>query len=147
MKTTTFQCFKHYGIPTRVTRLKIALNIADPISIKDSDSDLKLALQLPWRGNSPTYFQQIKAPSILRILQEIDEVDSKRFVCHFFFILSTSFIPSSFSYQLERRSPDHRRMFSILISLGLTDKDQYPSWYPDFFHCYWFKKESKHSFL
>ena len=32
-----FQRSKSYGSPTRVTRLKVAPNMADPISIKDSD--------------------------------------------------------------------------------------------------------------
>ena len=33
--TTIFQCSENYGSPTRVTRLKVAPNMADPISIKD----------------------------------------------------------------------------------------------------------------
>ena len=33
-KTTIFHCSKHYGSPTCVTRLKVAPNMADPISIK-----------------------------------------------------------------------------------------------------------------
>ena len=39
---TIFQCSKNYGSPTRVTRLKIAPNMADPIKIKNSDSSLKM---------------------------------------------------------------------------------------------------------
>ena len=30
-----FQCFKNYGSPPHVTRLKVAPNMADPISFKD----------------------------------------------------------------------------------------------------------------
>ena len=33
MTTTIFQSSKNYGSPTRVTRLKVALNMADPISL------------------------------------------------------------------------------------------------------------------
>ena len=33
---------KNYGSPTRVTRLKVTPNMANPISIKDSDSRLKI---------------------------------------------------------------------------------------------------------
>ena len=40
MKTTIFQCTKNYGSPTPVTRLKDAPYIANPISIKGSDSRL-----------------------------------------------------------------------------------------------------------
>ena len=40
-QTTIFQCFKTYGSLTRVIRFKVAPNMADPISIKDSDSSLK----------------------------------------------------------------------------------------------------------
>ena len=35
MKTTIFQCSKNYCSPTRVTILKFAPNMADPISLKD----------------------------------------------------------------------------------------------------------------
>ena len=34
-RLTIFQCSKNYGSPTRVTSLKVAPNMADPISIKD----------------------------------------------------------------------------------------------------------------
>ena len=37
-KTTIFQCFRNYGSPTR---LQVAPSMADPISIKDSDSCLE----------------------------------------------------------------------------------------------------------
>ena len=37
-QTTIFQCSKNYSSLTRVTRLKVAPNMADPISIKDWDS-------------------------------------------------------------------------------------------------------------
>ena len=40
-KLPSFESSKNYGSPTRVTRLKVAPNMADPISIKDSDSSLK----------------------------------------------------------------------------------------------------------
>ena len=33
--------FQNDGSPTRVTRFKVAPNMADPISIKDTDSRLK----------------------------------------------------------------------------------------------------------
>ena len=33
LKTTIFQCSKNYGSPTRVTRLRVAPNMADPISL------------------------------------------------------------------------------------------------------------------
>ena len=42
-----YQCSKNYGSPTRVTRLKIAPNVADPISIKDTDSHLKGGSRFP----------------------------------------------------------------------------------------------------
>ena len=42
LKTTIFQCSKNY---VSVTRLKVAPNIADPISLEDSDSSLN-------RGNN-----------------------------------------------------------------------------------------------
>ena len=35
-QTSIFQFSKKYSIPTRVTKLKVAPNMADPISIKDS---------------------------------------------------------------------------------------------------------------
>ena len=41
MKTIFFQCSKNCGSQTRVTRLKVAPNIVDSISIKDADSRLK----------------------------------------------------------------------------------------------------------
>ena len=34
LKTIVFQCSKKYGSPTRVTRLKVVPNMADPISLK-----------------------------------------------------------------------------------------------------------------
>ena len=40
LKTTIYQCSKNYISPTRATRLKVAPNMADPISIKDSVSSL-----------------------------------------------------------------------------------------------------------
>ena len=40
LKTTVFQCFKHYGCLTRVTRLKVVPNVANLICIKDSDCRL-----------------------------------------------------------------------------------------------------------
>ena len=40
-----FSVSKSYGCPTHVTRLKVVQNMADPISIKDSDSRLKHPLQ------------------------------------------------------------------------------------------------------
>ena len=36
LKTTIFQCSKSYGSPTRVTRLKVASNMADPISLNEN---------------------------------------------------------------------------------------------------------------
>ena len=33
MTTTIFQSSENYGSPTQVTRLKVALNMADPISL------------------------------------------------------------------------------------------------------------------
>ena len=41
-KTTIFHHSKYYGSPTRVTKLKVASNMADPISFKISDSTLKI---------------------------------------------------------------------------------------------------------
>ena len=41
LKTTIFRCSKNCGSPTRVTRLKVAPNMADRISLKDSGSCLK----------------------------------------------------------------------------------------------------------
>ena len=35
LKTLIFQCSKNYGSPTRVTRLKVASNIANPINLKE----------------------------------------------------------------------------------------------------------------
>ena len=35
-KTIIFQCSKSYGSSTRVTRLKVAPNIADPISLNEN---------------------------------------------------------------------------------------------------------------
>ena len=40
LQTTIFRCSKNYGIPTRVTRLKVAPNMPDPTSIKHSVSSL-----------------------------------------------------------------------------------------------------------
>ena len=36
LKTIIFQCSKNYGSPTRVTRLKVAPNMADPISLNEN---------------------------------------------------------------------------------------------------------------
>ena len=36
-----FSVFQNYGSSTRVTRLKVALNMADPTSMKHSVSNLK----------------------------------------------------------------------------------------------------------
>ena len=36
LKTIIFQCSKNYGTPTRVTRLKVAPNMADPISFNEN---------------------------------------------------------------------------------------------------------------
>ena len=36
LKTIIFQYFKNDGIPTRVTRLKVELNMADPISLNEN---------------------------------------------------------------------------------------------------------------
>ena len=44
LKTTIFQCSKNYGSSTCVTKLKVAPSMADPISIKISDSCLKSKL-------------------------------------------------------------------------------------------------------
>ena len=35
-KTIIFQCSKNYGTPTRVTKLKVASNMADPISLNEN---------------------------------------------------------------------------------------------------------------
>ena len=35
-KTIVFQCSQSYGTPTRVTRLKVAPNMADPISLNEN---------------------------------------------------------------------------------------------------------------
>ena len=35
LKTIIIQCSKHYSSPTRVTRLNVALNMADPISLDE----------------------------------------------------------------------------------------------------------------
>ena len=56
LNTTIFQCRNNYGSPTRVTRLKVAPNMADPISLKDSDrclnkqcwSESGLGLKTQW---------------------------------------------------------------------------------------------------
>ena len=40
-KTTIFQCFKNDGSPAHVTWLKVSPNMAEPISIEDSDSRLE----------------------------------------------------------------------------------------------------------
>ena len=40
-KTTIFQRSKYYDSPTRVTRLKVESNMADPINIRHKDSTLK----------------------------------------------------------------------------------------------------------
>ena len=37
-KTSIFQCFKNYISPTHVTRLKVAVSMADPISIMENSS-------------------------------------------------------------------------------------------------------------
>ena len=42
-KIILFRCFKNYGSPTRVTRLKISPNIPGPISLEDSDRFLKIS--------------------------------------------------------------------------------------------------------
>ena len=34
-QTTLFQCSKNFGSPTSVTRLKVAPNMADPISFNE----------------------------------------------------------------------------------------------------------------
>ena len=36
LKTTIFQCSKNYGSPTGRTGLKVALNMADPISLNEN---------------------------------------------------------------------------------------------------------------
>ena len=41
LKTIIFQCSKNYYNPPRVTRLKVASNMPDSISIKHSESSLK----------------------------------------------------------------------------------------------------------
>ena len=38
LKTIIFQCSKNYGSPTRVTRLKVAPNMTDPISLNEKRS-------------------------------------------------------------------------------------------------------------
>ena len=35
-RSIIFQCSKSYGSPTFVTRLKVALNMADPISLNEN---------------------------------------------------------------------------------------------------------------
>ena len=42
LKTTIFQCSKNYGSPTCVTKLKVTLNIANPICLKDLDHSLNM---------------------------------------------------------------------------------------------------------
>ena len=36
LKTIIFQCSKNYSTPTRVTRLKVGPNTADPISLNEN---------------------------------------------------------------------------------------------------------------
>ena len=38
LKSNIFQCYKNYCRPTRVTRLKVEPNMADPISLTETDS-------------------------------------------------------------------------------------------------------------
>ena len=38
LKTIIFQCSKNYDSPTRVTRLKVAPNMVDPISLTENIS-------------------------------------------------------------------------------------------------------------
>ena len=40
-QTTICKCFKNYGIPTRVNRIKVALKMSDPTSVKHSLSSPK----------------------------------------------------------------------------------------------------------
>ena len=84
MKTTIFQCTKKYGSPTRATRLKVASNMADPISIKDPDSRLNISNLIIYRN---LYHRQ--KHSFGDILWKVDEngifvIDS---VCLFIFKL------------------------------------------------------------
>ena len=46
LKTSIFQRSKYYGSPTPATKLKVILNMADPISVRHSDSTLKQRLSL-----------------------------------------------------------------------------------------------------
>ena len=49
-QTTIFRCFKNYGNPSHITRLKVAPNMADPTSMKHSVSSLKDSATciIPW---------------------------------------------------------------------------------------------------
>ena len=42
LKTVIFQCSKKYGSPTRVTRLKVELNMTDPISLNENKNTIAL---------------------------------------------------------------------------------------------------------
>ena len=52
-KPTIFKCSKNNGSPTWVTRLKVSPNMADPISIKDSDSRFEVGLFVLKNGLNP----------------------------------------------------------------------------------------------
>ena len=45
-KTSIFQCSKKYGSPTRETRMKVALNMADPISLNKKEITVALSVLL-----------------------------------------------------------------------------------------------------
>ena len=71
LKITIFQCSKNCGSMTCVTRLKVAPNMADPISLEDSDRRLKLLVFL-----KKTYAEPIPTQHVPFIL-----VDYK--ICYF----------------------------------------------------------------
>ena len=57
IQITIFQCSKNYGIPTHITRLKVAPNMADPIIAKTQDSSLNI--------NNTAYQQHNKSYCVL----------------------------------------------------------------------------------
>ena len=109
MKTTIFQCSKNYVSLTCVTRLKVAPNMADPISIKDSDSRLKGCGMGPWLVLvSPCFRENVVATC---------KIGS--FLCSLDNLLQKNEIVLFFGNQISKwRSFEKRAIFDLLFTVS-----------------------------
>ena len=84
LKTIIYQCSKTYGSPTRITRLKVAPNMADPISLNPKRAGLFGPISQPGGGRIPppkiseTDWRNIKCLVLVDIYDPPESIGTKK---------------------------------------------------------------------